>query len=89
MLRGYINLEAWDEQLVYIQHSYNQVLHSSTNKSLFETCFGHLPPPPFDIMYAWKKEEEKLHWEVRMTNICVERIQQIHLKVYKNLEKIR
>jgi hypothetical protein len=58
LLRGYNNKhpKTWDEKLVYIQHSYNRALHSSTNKSPFETCFGYLPPSPFDIVWTIKEE---------------------------------
>jgi hypothetical protein len=42
----------WDEQLAYIWHSYNKSLHSSTNKSPFETYFGYLPPSSFGIVYG-------------------------------------
>jgi hypothetical protein len=54
LLRGYNNKHPknWDEKIVYIQHSYNRELHSSTNKSPFKTCFGYLPPSPFDIVYG-------------------------------------
>jgi hypothetical protein len=61
LLRGYNNKhpKTWDEHIVYIQHSYNRALHSSTNKSPFETCFGYLPPSPFDIVYGQQKEEAR------------------------------
>jgi len=51
LLRGYNNKHSktWDEQLVYIQHSSNKALHSSTNKSPFKTYFGYLPPSPFNV----------------------------------------
>jgi hypothetical protein len=58
LLRGYNKKhpKTWDEQLFYIQHSYNRALHSSTNKSPFKTCFGYLPPSQFDIVYRQQKE---------------------------------
>jgi len=31
------NLNTWDENLIYIQHSYNKAYHTSTSKSHFET----------------------------------------------------
>jgi hypothetical protein len=54
LLRGYNQKHpnTWDENLIYIQHSYNRVVHISTNKSPFETCFGHLPPSPLDVVYG-------------------------------------
>jgi hypothetical protein len=65
LMRGYNRKypKTWDEQLVYIQHSYNIPLHSSINKSPFKTCFGYLPPSPFDIVYGQHKEEERLQGE--------------------------
>jgi len=38
--------------LLYIQHSYNKVVHTSTGNSTFETCFGYFPPSPLDITYG-------------------------------------
>jgi hypothetical protein len=32
--------------------SVNQALHSSTQSSPFETCFGYLPKVPLDLMYG-------------------------------------
>jgi hypothetical protein len=59
LLRGYNNKHpnTWDKKLVCIQHSYNIALHSSTNKSHFETCFVYLPPSPSNIFYGQHKEE--------------------------------
>ena len=53
-LRGYYNEhpKLWDEQRPYVQHDYNQDLHSSTKSSPFETCFGYLPKVPLDLMYG-------------------------------------
>jgi len=53
LLRGYNenHLKTWDENMVYIQHSYNKAIHTSTRKSPFETCFGCLPPSPLDSAY--------------------------------------
>jgi hypothetical protein len=38
--------------MIYIQHSYNRPVHSSSSKSPFETCFGYLPPLPLDVVYG-------------------------------------
>lgn len=48
LLKGYCNKhpKLWDESLHYVQHAYNQALHSFTSKSPFQTCFGHLPKSP-------------------------------------------
>ena len=54
LLRGYCSkhLKIWDEQLQYIQHAYNHAVHSSTNRSPFETCFGYLPKTPMDFSFG-------------------------------------
>jgi hypothetical protein len=53
-LLGYCNKhpKLWDEQIPYAQHAYNQALHSSTQISPFETCFGYLPKVPLNLMYG-------------------------------------
>jgi hypothetical protein len=38
--------------MIYIQHSYNREVHTSTSKSHFETCFGYFPPSPLDVAYG-------------------------------------
>jgi hypothetical protein len=89
LLRGYNNKhpKTWDEQTIYIQHSYNRELHSSTNKSPFETCFGYLPPSPFDIIYGQQREEAKLQGEEQKESTFVDKIRQIHLRVQEQLKK--
>jgi hypothetical protein len=54
VLRGYNqkHLNTWDENMIYIQHSYNKVVHTSTSKSPFETCFGYLTPLFLDLVYG-------------------------------------
>jgi hypothetical protein len=89
LLRGYNNKhpKTWDEQLIYIQHSYNRAIHSSTNKSPFQTCFGYLPPSKFDIVYGKWKEEEKLQGEEKKESTFVDKIEHIHLSVQEKLKK--
>lgn len=43
--------KTWDENLIYIEHSYNRDIHTSTGRSPFETFFGYLLPSPLDISY--------------------------------------
>lgn len=49
----------------YVQHAYNQALHSSTQRSPFEFSFGYLPKSPLDFVfgkdddYDEKIDEEK------------------------------
>lgn len=54
LLRGYDHkhLKTLDENMAYIQHSYNDVFQTSSSKSPIETCFGYLPPSPLDISYG-------------------------------------
>ena len=42
----------WDEHLHYVQHAYNRAKHSSTQRSLFEPCFGFIPKSPLDFVFA-------------------------------------
>jgi hypothetical protein len=39
----------WDESLPYVQHSYNQALHSSTCHNPFQVSFGFQPLGPIDV----------------------------------------
>ena len=39
----------WDETLPYVQHSYNQALHSSTDHSPFQVGLGFQPLGPIDV----------------------------------------
>jgi hypothetical protein len=54
ILQGYCakHPKLWDEQLHYVQHAYNRAIHSSTQKSPFETCFGYLPKSPLDFIFG-------------------------------------
>ena len=54
LLRGYCakHPKLWDEQLHYVQHAYNRAIHSSTQKSPFETCLGYLPKSPLDFVFG-------------------------------------
>ena len=53
MLRGYNSRypKTWDESLPYLQFSFNRAIHGSLGKSPFETCYGFLPPSPFDLVF--------------------------------------
>ena len=50
LLQGYCakHPKLWDEQL----HSYNKAMHSSSQKSPFETCFGYFPKSPLDFLFG-------------------------------------
>jgi hypothetical protein len=79
-LRGYNNKhpKTWDEQLVYIQHSYNIAIHSSTIKSHFEICFGYLPHSPFDTGYGKHKDEAIIQGDEYKASAFMENIRQTH-----------
>jgi hypothetical protein len=51
LLQGYCNKfpNLWYEQFYYVQHAYNNAIHSSTMRSPFETCFGYFPRSPLDL----------------------------------------
>jgi hypothetical protein len=53
-LRGYNqkHTNTWDENLIYIKHSYSRAVHTSTGKPPFETCFGYLTPLPLYVVYG-------------------------------------
>jgi hypothetical protein len=46
LLRGYNqkHVNIWDENIIYIQHSYNRAVHTSTGKSPFALDIFHLLP---------------------------------------------
>jgi hypothetical protein len=79
---------AWDENLIYIQHSYNRAIHTSTGKSPFETCFGYLPLSPLDVVYGHQGGvREDITGEALKAKKFVEKIRQIHLQVRETLKK--
>jgi hypothetical protein len=89
-LRGYNqkNPKTWDENLVYIQPSYNRAVHTSTSKSPFKTCFGYFPPFLLDVFYGKQGGVMKdvMGKELKVDKF-VENIRQIHLQVHETLKK--
>jgi hypothetical protein len=81
-------LKTWDENLIYIQHSYNKAVHTSTSKLAFETCFGYLTPSPLDVVYG-KQGGVKMDLTRDALNVekIVENIKKTHLQVQKTLHK--
>jgi hypothetical protein len=88
LLRGYFNKhpKLWDENIPYVHHVYNRALHSSTQSSSFETCFGYLPKVPLDLMYGRDADVNEELIEDRARKF-IQRIQQIHQAVREHLEK--
>jgi len=54
LLRSYNHQhpKAWDENCIYIQHSYNRAIHTSTGKSPFKTYFRYSLLSPLDFVYG-------------------------------------
>jgi hypothetical protein len=75
--------------MIYIQHSYNRAIHTSTGKSPFETCFGYFPPSPLDVVYGQQGgvREDIIIGEALKVKKFVEKIRQIHLQVQETLKK--
>ena len=74
--------------MIYIQHSYNIAVHTSTGNSNFETFFGYFPPSPLDVVYGKKGGfKEDLTLVALKVEKTVEKIKQIHLQVKETLNK--
>jgi hypothetical protein len=74
--------------MIYIQHSYNRVVHTSIGKSPFEYLFGYFPPSPLDIVYGQQGgEREDITREVLKEEKFVENIRHICLQVKEILNK--
>ena len=80
----------WDESLPYVQHSYNQVLHNSTNHSPFQVGLGFQPLCPIDVAMpfaATQADSAHIQSEVSKANNFIERIQHIHQQVHDILDR--
>ena len=91
LLRGYNqnHPKTRDQNLVYIQHSYNRATHTSTRKSPFETCFRYFPPSPLDIAYLQQGGvKEDLKRDSLRAKKFVEKIRHIHIQVQEILHKL-
>ena len=90
LLRGYCGKhpKLWDEHLPYIQHSYNRAVHSSTQRSPFESFFGYLPKDPFDMVFGRKDGSSGCNDRDKAQQF-IQRIQLIHQEVQEQLEKIQ
>jgi hypothetical protein len=80
----------WDENLSYVQHSYNRALHSSTIHSPFQACMGFQPLAPIDVALPIASTQAtscQAHTEVEKATKFVERIQHIRQQVHDILEK--
>jgi hypothetical protein len=51
------------------------------------TCFGYLPPSPFDIIYGKEKEEVGLQGEEYKESRFLDKIRHIQLRVHEQIKK--
>ncbi|KAK1382530.1 hypothetical protein POM88_020265 [Heracleum sosnowskyi] len=90
MLLGYNakNPKNWDESLPYLQFAFNQVVHSSSGKSPFETCYGYLPPSPFNLAFTTNEVQDRKGETSKLrAQRFLEKISQIHATVEAQLKK--
>ena len=76
----------WDEQLHYIQHTYNRARHSSTNTSPFETCIGYFLRSPLEFIFE-KYVAIYGHSDIDKARKFIEKIQLVHHTVQEQLER--
>ena len=77
-----------DENVIYIQHSYNREVHTSLGNPSFETCFGYLPPSPLDVIYRQQwGVREYITSEALGDEKVIDKVRKIHLQVHHTLKK--
>jgi hypothetical protein len=75
------NPHTWDENIPYVQHSYNRALHMSTSHNSFQVGLGFQPLGPMDIALplidtlidssSFPIEADKAKWFIeRIQHIC-------------------
>ena len=80
----------WDESLPYVQHSYNWVLHSSTNHNPFQVGLGFQPLCPINVAMpfaATQVDSAHIQSEVSKENSFIECIQHIRQQVHDILDR--
>ena len=70
--------------MVYKQHSYNRLVHTSIGKSPFKTCFGYFPSSPLDIAYG-KQEVMEDHTKYALKGN--KKVKKIYLQAQETLNK--
>ena len=74
--------------MIYIQHYYNKVVHTSTSKSPFETCFGYFPLSPLDVVYGQQGGVRKdLTRDALRAEKIVEKIRKKYFQVQETFKK--
>jgi hypothetical protein len=74
----------WDESLPYVQHSYNQALHSSTDHNPFQVGLGFQPLGPIDValpLAVTSTDSSPAPTEADKATCFIERIQHIGQQV--------
>jgi hypothetical protein len=80
----------WDESLPYVQHSYNQALHSSTGHNPFQVGLGFQPLGPIDValpLAVTSTDSSPAPTEADKATWFIEWIQHIHQQVQDILQK--
>jgi hypothetical protein len=63
-------------------------MHSSTQKTPFEVCFGYFPKSPMEFSLGEEVNEDE-HDDTDKAKRFIKRIQQVHQAVHGELEKIQ
>jgi hypothetical protein len=80
----------WDESLPYVQHSYNQALHSSTGHNPFQVGLGFQPLGPIDValpLAVTSTDSSPTPTKADKATRFIEWIQHIHQQVQDILQK--
>jgi len=92
ILRMYNSKHAriWEESLPYVQHNYNQALHSLTGHNPFQVGFGFQPLCPIDMAMPFAASHTYLahvQSETDKANNFIKHIQNIRQQVHDILKK--
>jgi hypothetical protein len=70
LVKGYNqHMNTWDENMIYIQHSYNRPVHISIGKSPYESFFAYLVPLPLDVFLCKSTRSDGRHHRKSIENI--------------------
>ena len=70
----------WDESFPYVQHRYNQSLHTTIGHSPFVVCLGYQPLAPIDVALPISQSSQSLNTEkeANKADKFIEKIKQLH-----------
>ena len=80
----------WDDNLLYVQNSYNRPIHSSTRHIPFHVGLGFQPLGPIDVALPFAStqvDSSHQHTEADKATRFIERIQHIREHVQDILQK--